>query len=449
MTTLDTATVDTGDNSGEGGLRPGRVKETNYNGKVDAFSVAFNGAKDEIEAKAERSKPGPKPSAKKSAAAADEDEEKPAPKKPKTEAESGKPQDRSYADADDEDGEDSEPDKPSKKAKSGTREPPKYWSEKKKEAFRFQTREVQAELLDAEPEASERWDTDTREAFAKLPREAKEIVLSQLSEADKGLNQKFQALAAERKLAEDIRAAVPPQMRGFMQQNGVTEPQAFSKLLQYQHHAMTDPIGYLRQFIANNKINVLDIIPMDGDQTSNGQNATTRPADVSSHPAYQSMKAELDALKQSTAQDRNQRAQEEARRFAQDFDGILQEKDGDGNSVYPYIRLLADPMAKIINADPERFSSMAVKDRFQAAYRIALQDYPELVMPKRTAKSSPVDEQDDDEAQTEPTDRRAEKLEKAITPKSRTSVTIPGNGKTGDPLSDAIKSAQKQLAKKR
>jgi hypothetical protein len=419
--------------------KPGRVKETAYNGKTDPFAVAFNAAKDEIDADAEKSKPGPKPAAKKAP-------QKPVAKPTAAEddgAEEAEPQpkDRSYAKDTDTEPEKAEPE-PKK-----TREPKKYWSEKRKDAFRFQPREVQDEWLEAEPEPNDRWTTDDKEAFSKLPREAKEIVLAQLNEAEKGVTQKFQALAAERKLAEEVRNAVPPQMRNYMQQRGLGEAQVFTKLLGYQQQAMTDPVGYVRQFIVHNKLNPADVLGLDQNGQPTGQIGAAQ-ADVTSHPAFQALKAENDTLHRSIAQDRAQRDQEESRRFASEFEGIIQETDGEGSSLYPYIRLLAEPMARIIEADPEHFGSMGVRERFSAAYRSALSEFPELQSPRRTATPRPADEQDDEPAQTDLEGKRAAKLEKAITPKSRTPQSAaPAKGKGSDPLDAAIASARKQLSR--
>ena len=444
MTDLDTASApaETETVARDAEPKAGRVKETNYNGSVDEFAVAFNSAKDEIETEAAKHKPGPKPGSKKAA-------EKPAEKPTRAKADEAgadevKPADRSYAGDGDED-EDTAPAKVKPDPKA-PREAKKYWSKSRQEAFRLQPREVQDEWLEAEPEPDGRWPTDTREAFAKLPRDAKEVVLAQLNEADRGLAQKFQALAAERRLAEDIRNAVPAPMRAHMQQRGLSEPQVFAKLLGYQHEAMTDPVGYVRRFIVQNKLNPAEVLGAAGQQ--NGQTGAMQ-ADVMSHPAVRALKAEYDALQHSIAMNREQHAQEEARRFATEFEGVTQETDGEGNSLYPYIRLLADPMARIIESDPELFSSMATKEKFATAYRLALQEFPELSPPRRTAKSPPADEQEDEPAQAELEEKRAAKLEKAITPKSRTPQTVPAKGKAEDPLDAALEWAVKKQTSKR
>lgn len=417
-------------------VKPGRVDEYKT-GKRDPFTAAFNAAKDEIEGteKPEKSKAKPK--------------EKPAPKREER-AEEAEPEKKPAraaqkpveADDDEEAGEDADEEKPAPERSKGPVEPKKFWSEKRKEAFRFQPREVQEAWLNEDPAPNERWPTEIKEQFATLPREAKEILLTQLNEADKGLGQKFQALAAERKLAEDIKAAVPAYMRAHMQQRGLSEPQVFAKLMQYQHQAMTDPKGYVRQFIIQNKLNpaeVLGVAPQDG------QTQPAQQADVTSHPAYQSLRAEYDALRQTVEREMEQRKQEENRRFASDFESVVSETDADGNSLYPYIRLLADPMARIIESDPEHFGSMGVKDRFATAYRLALEEFPELTPPKRTAKPQPADERDE-AAHAKEEEKRAEKLERALTPKSRTPQPTPkSSGKTGDPFEDAWNAARKQL----
>ncbi len=418
--------------------KPGRVDEYK-SGKRDAFSAAFNEAKDELEGKDK-----PKPAAKKPEP---KQEKKPEPPKAKPEQKADKPSQKAKERATADEGEDGdeeaeEGEKPASKPRERL-EPKKYWNEKRRDAFRYQPREVQQAWLDEEPAAPERWTTEAKEQFAALPREAKEVVLSQVGEADRGYTQKFQALAAERKLAEDIRSAVPPNMRAYMQSRGMTEPQAFSRLLQLQHQATTDPIGYVRQFIQSNKLNPAEILGVD----QNGQpipQSQAKPADIASHPSFRALQAEHEALKQSIAQDYQRRHEAESRLFETEFEGVISETDGDGNSLFPYLRLLADPMARIISADPELYNSMGVRERFATAYRVALQDFPELQTQPRTAKPQPADEQDED-AHSKEEAKRVEKVRQAASPKAKSVAVASGSGKTGDPFEDAWAEAKKQL----
>jgi hypothetical protein len=418
-------------------VKPGRVNEYK-SGNHDPFTAAFNSAKDEIEGESKpRAEAKPKPKAEKKPEDPAE-EKKSAPKPPK------KAQEAPQAEEEDEGDEGEEEVKASPAPSKGPLEPKRFWSKERKEAFRFQPRDVQESWLDEEPAANERWPTEIKEDFAKLPREGKEIFLSQVGELERGYNQKFQALAAERKLADDIRNAVPAHMRSYMQQRGLSEPQVLSKLLGYQQQAMTDPKGYVRQFIVQNKLNPLEILGIDQNGQPVSQAASPQQADVQSHPAFQALMAEHEALRRSVQAEQERRAQEESRRGTAEFEEIVSEVDGDGNSLYPYIRLLSDPMARIIESDPELFGSMDVKDRLATAYRMALQDYPELMPAKRTAKPQPADEPEED-AHTAEEQKRAAKLEKAITPKSRTHQPAPKTSKSGDPFDDAWNSALKQL----
>jgi len=181
---------------------------------------------------------------------------------------------------------------------------------------------------------------------------------------------------------------------------------------------------------------------------SNSQPSQAQQADIRSHPAFQALAAEYEQFRQSIDQDRRARAQDEDGRFNAEFDGAMAEKDGEGNSLYPYIRLLSDPMAQIIQADPEHFGSMGLKERLSTAYRIALQDYPELASPKRTTKTAPppADEQEEEPAaHAETENKRAAALDKAITPKSKAMITTPSAKGKVDSIDAAIASAKKQL----
>ncbi len=465
MTTLDASaeTTETEEEAAPAAKKTARVNEKTSSGGTDQLAKAFNDAKEELDAKAAASKPGPKPGSKRAAPAEDDEDEKPAPKakaKPEAESDGKAKKDTSYAkDADaqaktekkaDEKGEDEAvaEKKPAKEEPKKPVEPKKYWSEKRKEAFRFQPREVQEQWVEEDPAPNDRWPTETKEAFAALPREAKEVVLAQLTEFERGVTQKFQSLAAERKLAEDIKAAVPAVMRQYMTQRGMNEPQVFSRLIALQQESMNDPAGYVRKFIASNNIKPSDIYQMEDGQSPTGQLQPQQQADIKSHPAFQALAAEYEQLRQSIDQDRQQRAQEEDRRFRTEFDGVMSETDGEGNSLYPYIRLLAEPMAQIIESDPEHFSSMGVKERFSTAYRLALQDFPELASPKRTAKTAPppADERvEEPAAHAETEDKRAAALDKAITPKSKSMVTTPSAKGKIDSIDAAIASAKKQI----
>ncbi|HEX5005855.1 MAG TPA: hypothetical protein VFV70_02010 [Hyphomonadaceae bacterium] len=328
-------------------------------------------------------------------------------------------------------------------AQKATLEPPSYWSKERKEAFRYQPRHVQEEWLGEDPTPSSRWSAEIQEAFNKLPtREAKELYLTQITDIERGVHQKFQSLAAERKLAEDIRAAVPPHVRTYMDQKGLNEAQVLGTLLNLQQQSMQDPAGYIRRFVENNKLNPAELFGIEARPSNEPPSLDV----IRSHPEYQQIATQFDALRREVQQERTQRAEEENRRLAAEFEQIVQDRDGDGEPLYPYIRLLADPMARILDSDPERFSSMATRDRFATAYRMALEEFPELKPLKRPAVPPPADEQVVKDAHAVEEEKRAGNLERAITPKPRSPLPMPqGPGKTGDPLEDALNAATRKL----
>lgn len=328
-----------------------------------------------------------------------------------------------------------------------------YWPKERREAFSYQPREVQEAWLAEAPVPHTHWPDDQKTAFAALPREAQEVVLVQAQEIERGYTEKFQALANERKLAEGIKKAIPANLRKTMQERGLDELGVFSTLLGYQQHAMQDPAGYVRKFIAMNRIDprTLFAAPQPAGNGGEGQppaahNGAGPQADITSHPVLRALMAEHHALKEAVLNDRRQREQEDDRRRSDDLSKVLAEKDEEGNSRYPYIRLLADPMAWIIESDSERYGSMSVPEQIADAYRQALQQFPELIPPpKPQAKPAPpVDEpEDEDEDADAEREAEAEKLKKASTKKSKTPQTAPSH--SGDPFARAFSRAERQI----
>jgi hypothetical protein len=388
----------------------------NRSGHTDPFTQAFNKATSSLHARAQEREPEPEPQPKPAENGASEAKGPPP------------AQDRASQ-------------IPVAVQQEAALEPRPYWKKERQEAFRYQPKFVQQEWLDEEPAPNARWSAETKEAFGKLPREAKELYLTQMSEFERGFGQKFQSLAAERKLAEDIRAAVPPHVRAYMDQKGLSEAQVLGTLLNLQQQSMQDPAGYIRNFVQNNRLNPAEVFGIEAKPAE----PLTMDA-IRTHPEYQQLATQFDALRREVQQERAHRAEEENRRLAAEFEQIVQDRDGDGEPLYPYIRLLADPMARILDSDPELFGSMATRDRFATAYRMALEEFPELKPLKRPAVPPPADEQVVMDAHAVEEEKRAGNLERAITPKPRTPMPMPqGAGKTGDPLTDAIRAAERKL----
>mgnify|MGYP000929529662 CR=1 FL=1 len=385
----------------------------NRSGHTDPFTQAFNKATNSLHARAQEREPEP--------------ELEPQPTESTAEAKGAAPDRASQI--------------PGAVQQEAALEPRPYWSRERKEAFRYQPKFVQQEWLDEEPAPNARWSDATKEAFAKLPREAKELYLTQIADIERGANAKLQANAAERKFAEEIRGAVPPHIRAYMTQKGLNEAQVFTTLLNLQQQSMQDPAGYVRNFVQNNRLNPAEVFGIEAKPAE----PLTMDA-IRAHPEYQQLATQFDALRREVQQERAQRAEAEDRRIAAEIEQIFQDRDGDGEPLYPYIRLLADPMARILDSDPELFGSMATRDRFATAYRMALEEFPELKPLRRPVVPPPADEQVVKDAHAVEEEKRAGNLERAITPKSRTPLPPSnGAGKTGNPLDDAIRAAERKL----
>lgn len=445
-------------------------------GKRDPFSAAFNEAQDELRgvededdeaepepAPAPKKKPAPKPEKKAEA------EEEPAPKEPEK-----KPAPKAEASEDEEEETEeiaAEPAKTEKKeekpaeVKAETKEPEpkkdkgpleakKYWPTRKREAFRFQPRHVQEAWLAEAPKADQRWTEEQKAAFEKLPLEGKELLLERHQEFERGYGEKFEGLAKERKLIEEVQKAVPPQMRTIMEQRGITESQMLAKLAQQQLFAWTNPKGYIAKFIQDSKINPADLFPKapaEGEQptTQHAAPQQDNPAalDIRTHPHFQAMAARVRELEEA----QTKAAESDDERFTAEFNGLLSETDGEGNSLYPFIRVLAGPMASIIENDPDRFDGLGIKDRLAAAYYQALEDFPELTAIYMTA---PTPEPKVDEPEVKPVadssgeSERLAKLEKAVTPKSQAPAMASASSASDDPFEKAFASAKKALGKR-
>lgn len=272
-----------------------------------------------------------------------------------------------------------------------------------------------------------------------MPREAKELFLERHQEIERGFSQKFEALAGERKLAEGIRQAVPPNIRAQMESLKLDEIGAFTGLLQLQQKSKQDPYGYVRDFVVRNRMDLRRLIGSiagNAEQEDGGMQA-----DIESHPVVRHFMAEVETLKGTVSGDLRKREQQDSDRLEGEMSTALAEKGEDGNSRYPFIRVLADTMAQIVDRNPERFDAMGTQEVVAEAYKLALEAYPELKQTQRTARASRLDEDDADSAE----DEASARLQQAATKKSKTPLSVPGT--PGDPFSRAFSKAEKQLAR--
>jgi hypothetical protein len=403
------------------------------NGKPDPFMAAFNAAEKEL-AGEDKPKPAPKKEAKPEPKA-----EKPAPK-PEAKPEPKKPEPKAEDAEEEEDGADEAADAKLEAKKTEPLSAKRHWSKRRQDDFQYLPREMQEAWLNEPVSPDGHWPAETKDAFTKMPREAQEEFLVQTRNLERGFGEKFQALSKERKLAEDIRAAVPDSVRQVMQSRGMDEAAVFKTLVAKQQQAMTNPVQYAAEFIRSSKLDINQLAAaLQGQPQGNGQ--AQPQADIESHPVVRTLKAELSELKGHVTSEVQKRQQEEDREIETAFGSFTSERDDGGSLAYPFVRVLSDYMANVIDGDAERFSSMRPRERLVEAYKIALAAHPELASVTRTAKPSPADEPGED-ADSEDA-LAAEKLRRAATKKSNTPTSAPA--RAGDPFERAFGRAERQL----
>jgi hypothetical protein len=417
--------------------------------KQDAFTKAAARAEAKLTG---TDKPAPKADEKPKPKAA---EEKPKPKaeekpkdKPAPKAEE-KPKPKAKADdaGDDNDEDDAGDDAGAEEKPKEPLKPRRGWPKRLQTDFQYMTPEEQAARL-AEPlQPVETWDDESKANFAKLPVEAQDELLFRTKEIERGYQGKFEALATERKMAEDIKAAIPDRVRQVMTAKGMTEAQTFKALAGLQEHAWRDPVGYLADFIARGNVDLNEladrITATDASRGQQQQKQGQPPVEL--HPQFQALKAERDRLaaQMSEQQEKQRQANAEVQKEIEfELDTVLAERDeGSGELRYPFARLLASGMADIYEADAESFKGLSPRDAFDLAYRAALQASPEL----RRYAQKPAPKGSDQADKDADGDKRGDRAKEAQAPKSKTPASAPSSSKGGDAFSRAAARAERRM----
>lgn len=413
-------------------------------GKVDAFADAFKSAQRDLgELDDEEDKPARKP-----AKAKKDDEDKPAKPAKKDEkqtpAQDKKPDVDAKAKAKDDAGDDDEDDgeeKPAPKPKAPLK-PRASWSAKRQEDFMYLDEATKARWLAEPARAPDHWTPEEKAALEAITDEGlKDHYIASRKSFEKGYQAKFEALAGERKTFDEIKAAVPPGLRQEMQRRGIGEAQMFRTLVGLQAKSMEDPIGYVADFIGRNKVDLQQLADrLDGQPA---QPAQRQAADVRNHPEFRAMAERLSELEghvNGQIQQRNQTIQQES---GQALQKLLTSTAEGGELRYPLARVLSHDMADLLEGDPDTFEGMSYEERFDLAYRTALDNRPELAALKKEAKP-PVraeEREDDGEDDEEEDDERAKRLKAAKSRKSKAMTPSKGAG-GGDPFSAAYNSAK-------
>jgi hypothetical protein len=409
--------------------------------KADPFGDAFKAAQAELgDGPAPKAKEPAKKPAK--AEADDEPKAKPAKAEKADEKPAKEPAKKAAKPAEDDDDGDDEPDPetPAPK-KAEPLKPKRSWSARRQEDFRYLDPETQAAWLAEPTPAPSNWTAEEKEAFGRISDEAlRDEYVAQRKSLERGFQEKFTALAAERKTLEAIKTSVPDNVRAEMQRRGLGEADVFRALVGEQQKSMNDPTGYVADFIRRNAVDLNNLA-----ERLQGSGKAMQPAqaDVQKHPAFQAMKSELDQLKGLVESQFQKESEESSREVETAFKDAVSARDERGALRYPYIRVLSNYMADLLEQDPETFEGRSASDRLDLAYRTAVDAHPELKAASRAAKPASADVQDDEEAEPAE-DARTAKLKAAQTRKPRAPQTTPAKG-GGDAFSRAFSAASKQL----
>lgn len=405
--------------------------------KSDPFADALKSAQrtlgelddEEKPAKKPAKKAEPKPEEKKPAKPEKKADEKPAEKAPKPA--------KAKDDAGDEDDAEDDDETPAKPAKP--LQPKRSWSAKRQEDFQYLTPEAKAEWLAEPTRAPDHWTPEEKADFDKIADEGmRDHYVAARKSFERGYQGKFDALAGERKTFAEIQAAVPPGLRQAMQQRGISEAAMFKTLVGLQEKSMSDPIGYVADFIGKNKVDLQKLA--DRLDAAPAQPQGQAP-DVRNHPEFRQMAdrvAQLEGHINGQIEERKTTIETESSTALQK---ALTETDEGGELRYPLARVLSYDMADLLENDPDTFEGMSFAERFDLAYRTALDSRPELHALKKSKTAAPAAEREGDDEDAE--DDREAKLKRAKSRKSNGMTPSTGAG-GGDPFSKAYASAKSQ-----
>lgn len=233
------------------------------------------------------------------------------------------------------------------------------------------TSELEEEIEEEEEEESaaliapDHWASDAKEQFAQLAAlgpdgiAMQQYVLDRIKDVDQSANEKFQAIATERRTIEAFQQIVAPVVPVWQMQ-GMTPEQGINQLIGYQVALQKDPETTLRTLAAQYGV--------DLGQQEEGEFIDPQIAQLNQQ--LNDMRQQIDGRNQSE----EQRVLEEKGRQIEAFRG---EKDEAGNAKYPHFDTLHDDMVTAAHA----IRASGKEPSLQGMYAHALAMHPELTAP--------------------------------------------------------------------
>jgi hypothetical protein len=285
--------------------------------------------------------------------------------------------------------------------------------------------------------APERWTKEEKDAFAKQPRDVQEFILSRDKSFDSAFRKKSEELAKDRKFAEGMREVFnDPLIRQQMQASGVDEVVAVKKLVSLQQKYMNDPVGYIAGLMRQRNIDPRVFLQ--------GQNAQGQPQPNAAQmlaPIVGPLQERLQAMEQyHAAQLAEQQARQE-KAIEDTLTSAMQDLDDTGSPRFPHVERVANTMADIIESDRDgsRFGAMDPRQRFEAAYQIAVLMDPdiraEIVASEAAKKASSMEQA-----------LINGRLKAAATVKPSASTSVAASRKSG--IEGAFERAQRRLGQR-
>lgn len=221
----------------------------------------------------------------------------------------------------------------------------------------------------ASTEAPEHWSEDDKTSFNELPDEAKPLFMEKVKSLESGYDQKFRALADDRKEVESY--------KGFADM--------FAPYEQQLQMAGTTPELYTRQLLATaaqlqaNPRETLEILARQY-----GVELARKPdegagdeTDEFYDPAISKLQAEVAGLSSKLEQSQQANQQASQNSFEQEWAVFANAKDDDGNETHPGAANLRSQMGAYLHANPEQ-SGETLQDVFARAYDHAKWSDPDL-----------------------------------------------------------------------
>lgn len=216
--------------------------------------------------------------------------------------------------------------------------------------------------------APEHWATEAQEQFTQLAAlgpdgiAMQQYVLDRIKDVDQSANEKFQAIAAERRTIEAFQQIVEPVVPHWQMQ-GMTPEQGIQQLIGYQVALQRDPETTLRTIAAQYGVDL-------------GQQAEGEFID----PQLAQLNQQIETMRQQIEGRNQSEQQRELEQKGRQIEAFRAEKDETGNLRYPHFDTLHDDMVVAAHA----IRAAGKEPTLEGMYTHALAMHPELTAPAVT-----------------------------------------------------------------